>query len=63
MLAVYKDVDDLCATALSLCVHGGNAGDSATRWRPWQGLYLGKRQPCPVHTEKTRIVHMPCRNR
>ena len=28
-LAVHKDVYDLCATALSLCMLGGNAGDYA----------------------------------
>ena len=32
--AVHKHVDDLCATALSLCTHSGNAGDSAGWLRP-----------------------------
>jgi len=29
LLSVHKHVDDLCATAPSLCIGGGNAGDSA----------------------------------
>jgi hypothetical protein len=29
LLPVHKRVDDLCATAPSLCIDGGNAGDSA----------------------------------
>ena len=63
LLTVHKHVDDLCATALSLCMRGGNAGDSAARAHTRGGLYLGKRRPRPVHAEKTRIVHMLRRNR
>ena len=63
LLAVHKHVDDLCATALGLCMRGGNAGDSAARAHTREGLYLGKRRPRPVHTEKTEIVHMLRRNR
>jgi hypothetical protein len=29
LLSVHKHVDDLCATARSLCTDGGNVGDSA----------------------------------
>jgi hypothetical protein len=59
---VRKHVDDLCATASGLWARGGNAGDSAARPRPDRALYLGERQPHPVHAEKTGIVHMPRRN-
>jgi hypothetical protein len=62
-LSVHKHVDDLCAKAPNLCVHGGNAGDSATWPQPGQGLYLGERESHPVHTEKTGIIHMPHRNK
>jgi len=34
LLSVYKHVDDLCATAPSLCAHGGNAGDYAAWSQP-----------------------------
>ena len=34
LLSVYKHVDDLCATAPSLCTHGGNAGDYAAWPQP-----------------------------
>src|SRR5271170_1627889 len=63
LLAVHKHVDDLCETALSLCMRGGNGGDSAAWAYTRRGLYLGKRRPRPVHTEKIGIVHMPRRNR
>jgi hypothetical protein len=63
LLTVHKHVDDLCATALSLCMRGGNAGDSAARPHTRGGLYLGKRRPHPVHAKKTEIVHMLRRNR
>ena len=63
LLSVYKHVDDLCATAPSLCTHGGNAGDYAAWPQPCQGLYLGERESHPVHAEKTGIIHMPRRNR
>jgi hypothetical protein len=43
-LSVHKHVDDLCATALGLCVDGGNAGDFATRPQPEQGFYQGQRE-------------------
>lgn len=58
-LSVHKHVDDLCATMPSLCVPGGNAGDSAAWSQSEQGLYLGEYQSRPVHTEKTGIIHMP----
>src|ERR1700733_16336643 len=29
LASVHRHVDDLCATAPSLCIRGGNAGDSA----------------------------------
>lgn len=57
LLAVHKDVDDLCTTALSLCMRGGNAGDSAARMHPGQAFYLGKAPAAPVHAEKPGIVH------
>ena len=52
LLAVHKDVDDLCATALSLCICGGNAGDSAAWPHPKSAFYLGKAPAAPVHAEK-----------
>jgi hypothetical protein len=58
-LSVHKHVDDLCATVPNLCVHSGNAGDSAAWSQSEQGLYLGEHQSRPVHTEKTGIIHMP----
>ena len=61
-MAVHKHVDDLCATELSLCARGGNAGDSAAGPRPSQRLYLGERQPHLVHAEENGVVHMPRRN-
>jgi hypothetical protein len=63
LLSVHKHVDHLCATAPSLCISSGNAGDSAAWTQPWQGLYLGERESHPVHKEKTGIIHMPRRNR
>jgi len=41
--SVHKHVDDLCAMVLNLCVHSGNAGDSAAGPQSQQGLYLGER--------------------
>jgi hypothetical protein len=41
--SVHKHVDDLCAMVLNLCVHSGNAGDSAAGPQSEQGLYLGER--------------------
>ncbi len=34
LLPVHKHVDDLCATAPSLCIRSGNAGDSAAWPQP-----------------------------
>ena len=58
-LPVHKHVDDLCAMAPNLCVHGGNAGDSAIGPQSEQGLYLGERQSRPVDTRNIGIIHMP----
>jgi hypothetical protein len=61
-LAVHNVVDDLCATALILCMSGGNAGDYAAEPHPGWAFYLGKAPTAPVHAEKSGIVHMPRRN-
>jgi hypothetical protein len=61
--SVHKHVDDLCATAPSLCIGGGNAGDSAAWPEPGKGIYLGERESYPVHTEKPGIIHMPRRKK
>ena len=44
LLPVHKHVDDLWATAPSLCIGGGNAGDSAAGSEPGEGIYLGERE-------------------
>ena len=50
--SVHKHVDDLCAMVLNLCVHSGNAGDSAAGPQSEQGLCLGEYQSRPVDKEK-----------
>jgi hypothetical protein len=62
-LSVHKHVDDLCATAPSLCVRGGNAGDSAAWPQPGQCLYLGECELDLVYITETEIIHMPHRNK
>jgi hypothetical protein len=59
LLPVHKHVDDLCATAPSLCIDGGNAGDSAGQPEPEEGIYLGERESCLCIQGKSVIIHMP----
>ena len=58
LLSVHKHVDDLCATTPSLCIGGGNAGDSAGSPEPEEVIYLGERGSCLCIQRKSVIIHM-----
>jgi hypothetical protein len=59
LLSVHKHVDDLCATAPSLCTDGGNAGDSAAQPEPGAGIYLGERESrlCIKRNQELSTAH------
>ena len=63
LLSVHKHVDDLWAAAPSLCISGGNAGDSAAGPEPGEGIYLGERESYLCIQKNQVIIHMPCRNK